>query len=60
MTSPVAGLLASNRAPDSDSAQAPPITEYVRCAAAHYPALAAVAAGAVSLLLGNWLWYPTR
>jgi hypothetical protein len=42
------------------SAPAPPITEYVRCAAAHYPALAAVAAGAVSLLLGNWLWYPTR
>jgi hypothetical protein len=42
------------------SVQAPPITEYVRCAAAHYPALSAAAAGAVSMLLGNWLWYPTR
>jgi len=42
------------------TAQAPPITEYVRCAAVHYPALTAVAAAAVSLLLGNWLWYPTR
>lgn len=39
---------------------APPITEYVRCAAATSPVLAALSGFAVSMLLGNWLWYPTR
>lgn len=42
------------------SAQAPPVTEYVRCAASHHAALAGVATGALCVLLGNWLWYPTR
>jgi len=43
-----------------NSASAPPITEYVRCAAATSPTLTAVAAFAVALLIGNWLWYPTE
>lgn len=41
-------------------ADAPPITSYVRCAAANSPALAAIGAFAVTLLLGNWLWYPSK
>jgi hypothetical protein len=41
-------------------ASAPPITEYIRCAAANSPDLTAVGGFAVCLLLGNWLWYPTR
>ena len=44
----------------ANSANAPPITEYVRCAAANSPGLSAVAGFAVSMLLGNWLWYPSR
>lgn len=44
----------------ANSANAPPITSYVRCAAAGSPGLAAVAGYAVALLLGNWLWYPSK
>ena len=44
----------------ANSASAPPITEYVRCAAATSPTLTGVAAFAVALLIGNWLWYPTE
>ncbi len=44
----------------ANSVNAPPITSYVRCAAANSPGLAAIAGFFVSLLLGNWLWYPTR
>ena len=41
-------------------ADAPPITEYVRCAAGTQPWPAALGTFAISILLGNWLWYPTR
>ena len=34
-----------------------PVTFYVRCANDVSPVWAAVAAGALSLLLGNWLWH---
>jgi hypothetical protein len=44
----------------ANSAAAPPITSYVRCAASNSPALAAIASFAVTLLLGNWLWYPSK
>jgi hypothetical protein len=44
----------------ANSANAPPITSYVRCAAAYSPSLSAIAGFFVSMLLGNWLWYPTR
>jgi hypothetical protein len=38
----------------------PPITEYVRCAAGTEPWLSGIGTAAISILLGNWLWYPTR
>ena len=38
----------------------PPITSYVRCAAFHHTVVAPLTAGGVGLLLGSWLWYPTR
>jgi hypothetical protein len=41
-------------------AEAPPITEYVRCTAATNPWLAGLGTAAISILLGNWIWYPTR
>lgn len=44
----------------TNSANAPPITEYVRCAAGYSTTLSAIAGFAVSMLLGNWIWYPTR
>jgi hypothetical protein len=44
----------------ANSLSAPPITSYVRCAAAYSAGLSAIAGFAVTLLLGNWLWYPTR
>ena len=40
--------------------QAPPITEYVRCAAGSSPWLTGLGTLAVTTLLGSWLWYPTR
>lgn len=42
------------------SAAAPPITEYVRCAAGNQPRLVGAGAFLLTLLLGNWLWYPAR
>jgi hypothetical protein len=36
-----------------------PITSYVRCAAGSSPLVAALGTAALSILLGNWLWYPT-
>lgn len=38
----------------------PPITSYVRCAAADQPWISAIAAAIISLFLGNWIWYPTK
>ena len=38
----------------------PPITEYIRCAAGTEPWLSGIGTAAISVLLGNWLWYPTR
>src|SRR5205823_2100623 len=38
----------------------PPITEYIRCAAGPEPWLSGIGTAAISVLLGNWLWYPTR
>jgi hypothetical protein len=38
---------------------APPITSYIRCAAAGQVALTAIAAGVLFILLGGWLWRPT-
>lgn len=40
--------------------QAPPITEYVRCAAFYHPWLSGFATAAVTVLLGSWIWYPSR
>jgi hypothetical protein len=37
-----------------------PITSYVRCAKTVDPLTSTVAAAAVSLLAGHWLWYPDR
>jgi hypothetical protein len=44
----------------ANAVAAPPITEYVRCAAANSPTLVGIAAFGVSLLVGNWLWYPSK
>lgn len=44
----------------TNSVSAPPITEYVRCAAATSSTLVGIAAFAVSMLVGSWLWYPTE
>ncbi len=39
----------------------PPITTYVRCAALFgYSIPAAVATFQIGVMVGNWLWYPTR
>ena len=35
-----------------------PITAYVRCARTRDPLTTALAAGVVSFLVGQWLWYP--
>jgi hypothetical protein len=40
--------------------QAPPITEYVRCTAGTHPWLAGIGTAAITVLLGNWIWYPTE
>ena len=42
------------------SGNPPPITTYVRCAAAAGGWISALAAALVGLLLGSWLWYPTE
>ena len=38
----------------------PPITSYVRCAAADNPWVSELAAFILSVLLGNWIWYPSN
>jgi hypothetical protein len=38
---------------------APPITSYIRCAAAGQVGLTAIVTAIVFLLLGGWLWHPT-
>jgi hypothetical protein len=42
------------------SGNPPPITSYVRCAAADNPWVSEGAAFIIGLLLGNWIWYPSR
>jgi len=37
----------------------PPITSYVRCAAADNPWVSELAAFILGVLLGNWIWYPS-
>ena len=41
------------------SGSPPPITSYVRCAAADNPWVSEIAAFIIGLLLGNWIWYPS-
>ncbi len=41
------------------SGDPPPITSYVRCAAADNPWVSELAAFIIGVLLGNWIWYPT-
>jgi hypothetical protein len=42
------------------SGDPPPITSYVRCAAADNPRVSELAAFVIGLLLGNWIWYPSK
>lgn len=44
----------------SNFSNVPPITEYIRCAAGTQPWLSGLGTAAITVLLGNWLWYPTR
>lgn len=41
------------------SGDPPPITSYVRCAAADNPWVSALAAAILGVMLGNWIWYPS-
>lgn len=41
------------------SGNPPPITSYVRCAAADNPWVSEIAAFVIGLLIGNWIWYPS-
>lgn len=44
----------------SSFSNVPPITEYIRCAAGTEPWLSGLGTAAITILLGNWLWYPNR
>ncbi len=44
----------------SNFSNVPPITEYIRCAAGTEPWLSSLGTAAITVLLGNWLWYPNR
>ena len=54
------GLLAYETLALADSNRNWPITYYVRCFAHINPVPAGVGALALSLLLGQWLWYPAK
>lgn len=54
------GLLAYETLALADTARNWPITYYVRCFAHTNPVPAGVGALALSLLMGQWVWYPAR
>ena len=54
------GLLAYETLALADTARNWPITYYVRCFAHTNPVPAGVGAMALSLLMGQWVWYPLR
>ena len=54
------GLLAYETLALADTARNWPITYYVRCFAHTNPVPAGIGALALSLLMGQWVWYPAR